>query len=127
MDEQRHDGPVESILNSSVPILDVALETSREQWTIETGGERGSGWYVLVVQQDDDEYITNDKKLTIITTVANIHYYYYYCYCYRHNITINNNSKTDTNNVILLLLSRLVFSIINLYHISLNLFLSWNL
>ena len=43
MDEQRQDDQLEPIYNSSVPIQDIALKTSREQWVIETGGERGSG------------------------------------------------------------------------------------
>ena len=43
MDEQRQDGQLEPILNSSVPIQDITLKTSQERWTIETGGERGSG------------------------------------------------------------------------------------
>ena len=47
MDEQRQDDLLEPIYNSSVPIQEIALKTSREQWTIETGGERGSGKSVL--------------------------------------------------------------------------------
>ena len=42
------------IYNSSVPIQDVVLKTSREQWTIETGGERGSGKSVLATWHDDE-------------------------------------------------------------------------
>ena len=38
MDEQRQDDQQESIYNSAVPIQDIALKTSQEQWTIETGG-----------------------------------------------------------------------------------------
>ena len=38
MDEQRHDEQLEPIYNSSVAIQDIALKTSRQQWTIETGG-----------------------------------------------------------------------------------------
>ena len=34
---------------------DVALKTYREQWTIETGGERGSGRSVQVAWHDDDD------------------------------------------------------------------------
>ena len=30
----------QNIYNSSVPIQDIVLKTYREQWTIETGGER---------------------------------------------------------------------------------------
>ena len=47
---------LEPIYNSSVPIQDVALKTSWEQWTIETGGERGSGQSVLAAQHDDDVF-----------------------------------------------------------------------
>ena len=40
---------------SSVPIQDVALKTSRKQWTIGTNGERGPGRPVLAAQHDDDD------------------------------------------------------------------------
>ena len=53
MDEQRQDGQLEPIYNSSVPIQDVALKTSREQWTIETGGGRKS---MLVACHNDDDH-----------------------------------------------------------------------
>ena len=49
MDKQRQDDQLEPIYNSSVPIQDIALKTSWEQWTIETGGERGSRRSVLAV------------------------------------------------------------------------------
>ena len=48
---------------TSVPIQDVALKTYRERWTVETGGERGSGRSVLVVQHDVDD---NDGNCLII-------------------------------------------------------------
>ena len=54
MDEQRQDDQLEPIYNSSVLIQDIALKTSREQWTIEKGGERGSGRSMLAVRHDDD-------------------------------------------------------------------------
>ena len=54
MDEQRQNDQREPLYNSSVPIEDVALKTSWEQWTIETGGERGPGRSVLVSRNDDD-------------------------------------------------------------------------
>ena len=38
MDKQRQDDQLEPIYNSSVPIQDIALKTSWEQWAIETGG-----------------------------------------------------------------------------------------
>ncbi len=43
MDEQRQDDQLEPIYSSSVPIRDVALKTCQKQWTIERGGEKGSG------------------------------------------------------------------------------------
>ena len=54
MDEQRQDDQLESIYNNSVPIPDIAVKTSWEQWTIETGGEKGSGRFLL---DNDDIYI----------------------------------------------------------------------
>ena len=52
MNEQRQDDQLEREYNNSVSIQDVALRTSREQWTIETGGERASGRSVLAVWHD---------------------------------------------------------------------------
>ena len=43
MDEQRQDDQQEPIYNSSVSIQDIALKTSRERWTIETGEREGQG------------------------------------------------------------------------------------
>ena len=57
MDEQRQDDQPEPIYNSSVSIQDIDLKTSREQWTIETGGKRGSGRSVLTARHDDYIYI----------------------------------------------------------------------
>ena len=48
MDEQRQDGQLEPIYNSSVPTQVLALKTFQKQWTIETGSKRGSGRSVLV-------------------------------------------------------------------------------
>ena len=56
MDEQRQDDQLEPMYNISVSIQDIALKTSREQWTIETGGERGSGRSVLAARNDDDDF-----------------------------------------------------------------------
>ena len=53
--EQRQNDQLEPIYNSSVLIQDIALKTSRKQWTIETGGERVSGRSVLAAWHDDDE------------------------------------------------------------------------
>ena len=55
MDEQRQDDQRELIYNSSLLILDVALKTYRERWTIKTGGGRGLGRFVLVAWHDDDD------------------------------------------------------------------------
>ena len=62
MDEQRHDNQLEPIYNSSVPIQDVPWKTSREEWTIGMGGERGSGRAVLTAQPDDDDLVLTGKK-----------------------------------------------------------------
>ncbi len=62
MDEQRKEDQLELIYNSSVPIQDVAWKTSRERWTIETGGERGSGRSMLAARHDDDD---DDKNIII--------------------------------------------------------------
>ena len=59
MDEQRQDNQLEPTCNSSVPIQDVALKTCRKPWTIEKGGEKGSGISVLMAQHDND---TNKQK-----------------------------------------------------------------
>ena len=50
---------LEPIYNSSVLIQDIALKTFWEQWTIETGGERGSGRSVLAEQHDDNDDVVN--------------------------------------------------------------------
>ena len=55
MDGQRQDNQLEPIYNTSVPIQDVALKTTWERWTIETGGERGSGRSVLATRHNDDD------------------------------------------------------------------------
>ena len=55
MDEETLDDQLEPIHNSSVPIQNVAWKNSRERWTIETGGERGSGRSMLAVQHHDDD------------------------------------------------------------------------
>ena len=52
MDEQRRNDNLEPIYNY-VSIQDIALKTSQERWTIETGGERGSGRSVLAARHDD--------------------------------------------------------------------------
>ena len=64
MDEQRLDDQLEPIYNSSLPIQDVAWKTSRERWTIETGGERGPGRSVLATLHDDDDVHTEINQLS---------------------------------------------------------------
>ena len=55
MNEQRQGNQLELIYNSFVPVQDIALKTSREQWTIETGGKKRSERSVLAVRYDDDD------------------------------------------------------------------------
>ena len=55
MDEQRQDDQLESFYNRSVPKQDIALKTSWEQWTVETGGERGSRGSVQALRHHDDD------------------------------------------------------------------------
>ena len=57
MAKQRQDDQLELTYSSSVPIWDVVLKTSRKQWMIGMGGERGSGIYVLIVRHDDDDIV----------------------------------------------------------------------
>ena len=62
MDEQREDDQLEPTHSSSVPVQDVPLKTYWKQWTIEKGGEKGSGISMLMVRRDDDD----DIKLHLI-------------------------------------------------------------
>ena len=55
MDKQGLGNQQEPVNNSSVLIQDVAWETYREWWLIETRGERGSGKSMLVPQHDDND------------------------------------------------------------------------
>ena len=55
-----------SSLNSSVLIQDVALQTSQQQWTIETSGERWSGRSMLAVRHDDDDCFQKINKFLIL-------------------------------------------------------------
>ena len=47
MDKQREDDCLEPTYNSSVLVKDVALRTSRKQWTIEMGDRKGTGISML--------------------------------------------------------------------------------
>ena len=55
MDEQRQDDQLEPIYSSSVPIRDVVLKTCRKRWTIDRGGEKGLGRFVLRARPDADD------------------------------------------------------------------------
>ena len=57
MDEQRQNVQLEPTYSNSVLILDVALKTCQKQWTIGTGGERGSEISMLIVRHDNDDDI----------------------------------------------------------------------
>ena len=54
MDEQRQDDQLEPTYSGSMPIRYVALKTYRKQWTIEKGGEKGSGISMLIARDRDD-------------------------------------------------------------------------
>ena len=49
MDGQKQSDQLEPTYNSSLSIQDVALKTCRKQWTIEKGGWKGSGIFVLLL------------------------------------------------------------------------------
>ena len=55
VEEQRQDDQLEPTYSSSVPIRDVALKTCWKQWTIETGGEKGSRISALMARHDDND------------------------------------------------------------------------
>ena len=55
MTEQKQGDQLKPTYSRSVRILGVALRTSRKQWTIGRGSERGPGISVLMTQQDDDD------------------------------------------------------------------------
>ena len=55
MDEQRLDDQLKFIYSSSVLERRCSLEDLPERWTIEIGGERGSGRSVMAVRHDDDD------------------------------------------------------------------------
>ena len=57
MDKQRKDDQLEPTYSSSVPIRDVALKTCQKQWTVEKGGEKGSGISVQMARLDDDDEV----------------------------------------------------------------------
>ena len=68
MDEQRQNDQLESIYNSSVPIQDTALKTSREWWTTQSSGERGSGISMLAERHGDvDNSLCVSSKLGFLS------------------------------------------------------------
>ena len=84
MDEQRQNDQLEPIYSCSVLIQDIALKTSQEQWTIETGGERGSGRSLLATRRDDDdEQFLNNSCSSLLFTLC---FLYYACtwYCWEY-------------------------------------------
>ena len=73
MAEKTPGDQLEPTYSRSVLIRDVALRTYRKRWTIEGGGERGSGISVLMARHNDDD----DKNLIfymnpILTAVKKI-------------------------------------------------------
>ena len=99
MAEQKQDDQLEPTYNSSVRIRRVALTTCRKQWTMGSGGERGSEISVLMAQQDDDDdnerytccvrtqrlknYILELKRLLCISLSLSLYIYIYICKCVR--------------------------------------------
>ena len=57
MAEQKQSDQLEPTYTNSVWMQGVAMRTCRKRWTIGRGGERGSGIYVLMAWQDDDDDI----------------------------------------------------------------------
>ena len=55
MARQKQDNQLKHKFRSYVMIWNVALKTCQRRWTIGKSGERGSGIYVLVAQDDDDD------------------------------------------------------------------------
>ena len=67
MAEQRQDDHLETTYSNSMPIQDIALKISQERWTIETGGERGSGRSVMAAWRDDDDDDAYNDELPIFS------------------------------------------------------------
>ena len=73
MDEQRQEEQLEPIYSSYVRIPDVALNTYRERWVIESCGERGSVKSVVAAPHYDDDACTEALPLN---NKRNLIYYY---------------------------------------------------
>ena len=56
MAERKQGDQLEPKYSSSVRIRSVTLRTCRKLWTIERGGEKGSGISVLMARHDDDDF-----------------------------------------------------------------------
>ena len=69
MDEQRQDDQLEPTYHSSVPILDVALNTYQKQWLIEKGDVRGSGRSTLAAWHNDDDGLKPYSCVQIIPII----------------------------------------------------------
>ena len=101
MDEQKQDDQLEPIYNNSVLIQDIALKTSRERWTIETGNERGSGKSVLSAWHNDDDDIYDISPIYIeiifistmylcyISNIFKLSLYLQYIYTIYNNTSLN--------------------------------------
>ena len=63
MHEQKQDDRLEPMYNGSVPINNIPLKTSREQWTKITDGERGSRRFMVTAWHDNDDDADDDKQL----------------------------------------------------------------
>ena len=67
MAEQKQGDQLEPIYRSSMMIQGVALRTCRKRWTMGSGGERGSGIFVLMARQDDDDSFESfPRQLTLM-------------------------------------------------------------
>ena len=84
MDEQKQDDKVEPIYNCYKTIQDIALNTSREQWKIETSGDRGSGRSMLTAWHDDDDDEKGGGRVPgrSVKVAWNDIYIYIYIYTY---------------------------------------------
>ena len=84
MDEQRWDNQLEPTYHSSVLIQGVSRKTSQEQWTIETGDERGSGRSVLALRHDD-----SSQWITFSTWLCLVFYSFWVSLLHSHNMWLS--------------------------------------
>ena len=67
------DDQLETTYSNSVPIRDADLRTCRKQWTIEKGGERGSGISLPMARHDDNDiyiYIYREREREMCVCVC---------------------------------------------------------